>query len=212
MLGGLRGAAVADFEAANPEENVFGDIGGVVGDAFEMTGSEYEVEIGSGEAGIFGHSGKQGFEDFVAILVHEVVAFEDLRGELDILIDESPEALGDHGADGGGHRLEIGGNGNIAQGGERNGALAQIDGEIAHAFEIVIDFQSGDDHADVGIEKIALAQHADGVLVDEDFHFVDAWLGEKNFAGEAFITFEQSPKRAIDGGLDGAGLGNEIIH
>ena len=81
--------------------------------------------------------------------------------------------------------------------GERNGALAQIDGEIAHAFEVVVDFQCSDDQADVGFEQVALAQHADGVLVDQNFHFVDARLGEKYFACETLVSFEHGPQGAV---------------
>jgi hypothetical protein len=96
--------------------------------------------------------------------------------------------------------------------GEGDGAFAEIDGEVAHALEVVIYFEGGDDEADVGIEHFALAQHADGVLVDQDFHFIDARLGEEDFAGETFVAFEQGPESAIDRGLDCAGLGDEVIH
>ena len=76
----LFGAAVADFQAAHPEENVLGDIGGVVGDAFEMAGGENVVEIGRRQRGVFGHAGEQGFENLIAILVNDIVAFEHLCG------------------------------------------------------------------------------------------------------------------------------------
>ena len=60
---------------------------------------------------------------------------------------------------------------------ERNGSLAEIHSEIAHSFEIVVDLERGDDQADVGIKEVPLAQQSDGMLVDNDFHLVDARLG-----------------------------------
>ncbi len=124
----------------------------------------------------------------------------------------APETFGNHGAHGSGHRLEVGGDVDVAHLGEGDGAFAEVDGEIAHALEVVIYFQGGDDEADVGIEHFALAEHADGVLVNQDFHFVDAGLGEEDFAGEAFVAFEQSPEGAIDRGLHRARLGHQIVH
>jgi len=63
-----------------------------------------------------------------------------------------------------------------------------------------------------GIEHFALTQHADGVLVYQDFHFINAGFGEEDFAGQTFVAFEQGPERAIDRGLYCAGLGDQIIH
>ena len=90
-------ATVADFQAADPEQNVFGDIGGVVGDAFQVTGGEDVVEIGSGEGGIGGHASEQGFENLVAILVNDIVAPESLlaraRELAALLMENSPASL-----------------------------------------------------------------------------------------------------------------------
>ncbi len=199
---------MADFEAANPEQDIFGDVGGVVGDAFEMAGGEDVVEIGSGERRIRGHAREQRFENLVTILVHDIIAFEHLGGQIHVLVDKSAETFGNHGADGSDHWLELGRDVDFAHLGEGDGAFAEVDGEIAHALEVVIDFQGGDDEADVSIEHFALAEHADGVLVNQDFHFVDARLGEEDLAGETFVAFEQGPKSAIDRGLDRAGLGD----
>src|ERR1700690_670155 len=50
--------SVTDFEATDPEEDVFGDVGGMVGNAFEMARSQDEMEIWSGQCGILGHAGE----------------------------------------------------------------------------------------------------------------------------------------------------------
>jgi len=38
--------AVTDVEAADPVDDVFGDVGGVVGDAFEMARGQDELKAG----------------------------------------------------------------------------------------------------------------------------------------------------------------------
>src|SRR4029077_6569030 len=51
-------AAVTHFEATNPEQNVFGDVGGVIRDAFEVARGQDEVQVRSGERGILAHAQK----------------------------------------------------------------------------------------------------------------------------------------------------------
>src|SRR5882672_11739425 len=91
---GKRGGttAVADVEAADPENDVFGDVGGVVGDAFEMARGQDELEAGAHERGLLGHALKKMLENAVAVLIDHVVAFENLRGHFDVAKNESTEA------------------------------------------------------------------------------------------------------------------------
>jgi len=42
---------MTDIEATHPENNVFGNVGGVVGDAFEVTRCEDELQAGLTEPG-----------------------------------------------------------------------------------------------------------------------------------------------------------------
>src|SRR5215813_1051642 len=91
-------AAMTNLEAAHPEQNVLGDVGGVIRNSLEMPGGEHKMKIRSGKGGIASHAGKKRFKNRVAIAVHDIVAFKHLGGEIHILVDQCAEALGDHGA------------------------------------------------------------------------------------------------------------------
>ena len=54
-------------------DDVLGDVGGVVADAFEIFGDEDELEGGKDYAGIAHHVGEQLAEDLVAEVVDLVV-------------------------------------------------------------------------------------------------------------------------------------------
>ena len=114
---------------------------------------------------------------------YDVVAFENLRGHLDVAEDERAEALAHHGAYGGGHRSELFRELGLGQLAQRDHALGEVHGDVADAFEVVGDFEGGDDQAHLVVGEGATAQQADSVLVDDDLHFVDAWLEKENFAG-----------------------------
>ena len=88
----LPASSVANFEPPNPEENVFGDICRVVGDALQVARSQHEMKIGGDERRVLTHPGQQAFENAVAILVNNVVAFENLGRQLDVAVDQSAQA------------------------------------------------------------------------------------------------------------------------
>src|SRR5690348_15346284 len=95
---------MTDIEATDPENNVFGNVGGVVGDAFEVTRGEDELQARADRAWFTGHTQKLALKDAIAVLIHDVVAFQDCGGHLDIAENERSEALADHAAHGGNHR------------------------------------------------------------------------------------------------------------
>ena len=96
-----------------------------------------------------------------------------------------------------------------------NHAFGDVDGEVADAFQVIGDFLGGHDAADFLVIQQAGAQHAHGVVVDQNFHLIDARLDQENLAGEFGGCFQigaqQCIERALDAALDGAGHGNQII-
>src|ERR1700730_13265040 len=157
---------MAYVEAAHPENDVLRDVGGMVGDALEVSRGENELHARTDQCCLLGHGGEQILEDAIAVLVHHVVAFEDLRGHFDIAKDERAEALADHRANG-------------------DRTLREVDSEVADALEVVGYFQGGDDEAHLVVRKGAAAEQAYGVLIDHDFHFVDARLEKEYFTGKS---------------------------
>ena len=61
-----------------------------------------------------------------------------------------------------------------------------------------------------------MAKQADGVLIDDNFHFVDARLKKEHLTRESgslgTVKADNSVQRAVHGAFDGARHGNQIIH
>jgi hypothetical protein len=64
---------VADVLALDDVDDVFGDVGGVVADAFEVLGDEDEFERGEDDARITHHVGEEFAEDLVAVVVDLII-------------------------------------------------------------------------------------------------------------------------------------------
>src|SRR5580658_3945286 len=92
----LRVATVANIPSAKPEQNVLGNIGGMIGNAFQVPGGEYQMENRVHAMGILGHICEQALEDPVAVGVDDIIALEDFGSEVHIAEDEGAETLADH--------------------------------------------------------------------------------------------------------------------
>ena len=88
---------VTNVGAADPEDDVFGDVGGVVADALEIAGDDQGVEGLGGELGFFLDEGGERVEGSVVHVVDLIVEFEDGAGEVGIAFDEGLEGFADHG-------------------------------------------------------------------------------------------------------------------
>src|SRR6476646_9356393 len=67
--------------ALDDVDDVLGDVGGVIADALEVFGNEYELEGGKDHAGISHHVGEQLAEDLVAVVIDLVIGGEDFLRE-----------------------------------------------------------------------------------------------------------------------------------
>src|SRR6058998_3293968 len=180
---------MADVKSADPEDDVFGNVGSVVGDALEVTRGENELHAGAHQLGLLSHVLEQLLENAVAVLTHDIVAFENLRGHLEVPENQGAKTLADHGAYGGGHGSQLFGNLRALQFTERNDAFGEVHRDVADAFEIIGDLQSGDDEAHLVVRERAAAEQPDGVFIDDNFI-----------------------ERAVHGAFDSARHGNEIVH
>ena len=102
-------ASVTHVESANPENNVLGDVGGVIRDALQIARGQNELKLRRGLAGIFGHPREKMFEDLIAIAVHHIVRLKHLSGQDNIAENQCPQAAPQHSADGAGHWFEVAG-------------------------------------------------------------------------------------------------------
>src|SRR5205823_5122485 len=72
--------SVTNIETTDPEDDVLGNVGGVVGDAFKVAGGKNELEARAHQRGLFGHVQEELFKNAIAVLIDDIVAFEHLRG------------------------------------------------------------------------------------------------------------------------------------
>ena len=87
---------MADVAAGDDVDDVFGDVGGVVADAFEIFGDENQLERRKDDGGIFHHVGEQLAEHLIAEQIHLVVASEDAAGEFHVAANQGIQAVADH--------------------------------------------------------------------------------------------------------------------
>src|SRR6266516_6312164 len=73
---------MADVAAGDHVNHILGEVGSVVGDAFQVLCHQDKVKGGENERGVFHHVGEELPEDLVAQLVHLVVAGQDSFGQL----------------------------------------------------------------------------------------------------------------------------------
>ncbi|HEX9507155.1 MAG TPA: hypothetical protein VF947_02045, partial [Myxococcales bacterium] len=151
---------MADVEAADPKDDVLGDVGGVVRDAFEVARGKNELQARAHQRGLLSHVLEQLFENAIAVLIDDIVASENLCGHLEVAENERAEALADHGAHRGGHRSQLSGNLRALHLAEGDDALGEIHREVADAFQVIGNFQCGDDQAHLIIGKRASAKQA----------------------------------------------------
>src|SRR5580700_3925999 len=127
---------MADIQPADPEDDVLGNVSGVVGDALEVSSSENELHSWADQSGLLCHILHELVEDAVAVLIDDIVALQDLTGHFDVAKNEGAEALADHGADRRGHGSQFLRQLRGWHVAERDNALGEIYGEVADALEI----------------------------------------------------------------------------
>ena len=76
----VREPTVAHVEAAYPEDDVFGNIRSVIGKPFQIAAGEDELQILGDIAGRLLHAVEEPLENFIALVVHQVIAFQYLTG------------------------------------------------------------------------------------------------------------------------------------
>src|SRR5690348_2717010 len=191
---------VADVAAGDEVDDVFGDVGGVVADAFEIFGDHDEFEGREDDGGIFHHVGEQLAKELIAKAIDLVVTLEDGLREFLVAADKRVEAIADHGFGEFAHARKIDVRLYLRVAHDAHGGMGDVDGLIADAFKVAIDARHGEKKAEVGSHGRLKSQGALNALVDFDLHFVDGvFLGEDGF-GEALVAIENG----VDGLVDGA--------
>jgi hypothetical protein len=84
----FRGHVVADVGALHPEDDIFGDVGGVVGNTLEIAGYEQRIEGLPHYFGTLVHGLHELDEGIVLHPIDDVIHFEDGLSEFRLAFDE----------------------------------------------------------------------------------------------------------------------------
>ena len=190
---------VADIGAANPEDDIFRDVGGVVADALQVAGDDEGVEGLRGLVWLLFDEGAECVEGCIVHLIHLVVEMEDRLSEFGVGFDEGLERLAHHCGGQGGKLGDVDGQLDVSEGPHLADADGDVDGLVAYALEIGVDANDGEDEAQVDGHGLLHREEVEGHLVDLALKTVDGWFG----AEDKLADGEVAGPVCLDGALDG---------
>jgi hypothetical protein len=76
-----------------------------------------------------------------------------------------------------------------------------IDGQVAHALEIIVNFDRRGNETKVDRHGLLQRQQASRQLVDLDFHLVDPRLILLHLSRQRFVLFDEGLDASLNGGL-----------
>ncbi len=187
LVGFGEGEFVADVGAADPEDDVFCDVGGVVGGTLEVSGDDDGVEGLTAEFRLPLH----GFDEFSlngsVHVVYLVVQFEDVFGEFSVCLEERLDGGADHDSDFFSHVGDVEGQRDGRHVLHGAGALGDVGCLVADAFEITVDLDDGEDEAEIDGHGLLFGEEVVGHLVDGGFGCVDGVLDLEDVLAEAEV-------------------------
>jgi len=87
---------MADVDTTYQEDDVLGDIGGVIGDALEVPRHEHEVDSSRDDRRILLHDLQQLGIDFIPQGVHFIISGEHLGGQFGVTLHEGIQTSVQH--------------------------------------------------------------------------------------------------------------------
>ena len=152
--------------------------------------------------GIADHDLDEVVVDAVLQLVDPVVGLADAVGGLDVAGDEGVEGVAEHGAGAGGHLRDV--DQRLDQRLARHHLHDRADalGVIAHALEVDVDRERGDDHAQVDGHRRLLREQLQRLLVDLVAGAVDLVVVADHGVGERRVAVDERLQRALDLAID----------
>jgi hypothetical protein len=188
---------VADIGALHPEDHILGDVGGVVGDSFQVARYEERVKSLANHIRALIHRLYQLDEGIVLHAIDHVIHLKYGLRELGFAFDESFERPANHGAHGCAHASNI----DWQIGGRKfshvHNTLSDVYGLVADAFEIGINFGYGKDEAQIDSHGLLHGKEIESRLVDFPLRRVDQALAFKNHLAAGEVTINVRLSRTI---------------
>ena len=191
-------ADVPDVLAVDHEHDQLRQIGAVIRYAFQPLGHRLHVDPALDGLGVAHHRGQDLAEDLVIELVHRVVASDDVTRLVLVAMDERIDRVAHHALDEvrGAHDFIV-----VAQqglGGQVDGPLADVDGQISDALQVRDHLEGQRDEAQVGAHGLTLCEDHQAQLVDVDFGLIDLVVSLDGAPREFHVPLDQSPNRIGD--------------
>src|SRR5215469_5635803 len=141
---------MADVAAGNEVNHVFGDVRGVIANAFKIFRDENQLKSREDDRRIFHHVGKQFAKELVAKTIDLIVALEHAAGEIDIRADQGIQTIPDHSFGKFAHARQVNVGFYLRMAKNTHRRLRDVDGLIADTFEITVDARNCQEEAEVG--------------------------------------------------------------
>jgi hypothetical protein len=180
---------VAYIGSADPEDNVLGDVGGVICDSLQITGNQQRVQGLTGLGGLLVHAFDQIDESFVAHAVDHIVHLEHGLRQLSFGLDKGFQSSPHHGTGGGSHAWDIH---RQVYGGQFNHihyALGDIDALVSDAFQVRVDFGNRKDEAQVCSHGLLHGQQVESQFIDFPLRGIDLAFTFKNQVATGKVAF-----------------------
>ena len=202
---------MADVGAPDPEDHVFGDVGGVVGGALEVAGDDDGAEGLAAEDGVLLHDGDEFGLDGAVEVVDLVVEFEDRLGQLGVGFEQRLDGAAHHDADLFAHVGDVDRKRDGREVAQAFGALGDVVCLVADALEVAVDFDDGEDEAEVDGHGLLLGEEVVGHLVDVALGGVDGGLDLPYVGAEAHVAGEVGFEGELERLLGEGGHGEELV-
>ncbi len=201
---------VADDSAGGDVDDLLGDVAGVGVDHLEAPGHGVECEGGVDGEAAFREGGLGVAEDDALELFDGFVAGEDGSGEVGVEGFEAPGGVGEEADDAVGHDTEGFGDA-VLEAGEGLAHLGDVYGSVGDAFELVVDLDDGEDHAEAvvgegGLLAGDLAEEFDGGAFDLDVDTVDGFVCLDDALAALGVAGEDGLDGLVEHGGDAASL------
>ena len=158
-------------------ENILGDVGGVVRQAFEIARDAEEQHDGIEVLEVGADDLFELVDEFCVKQVDLVVGDQDLPRHHGILADQRVQRLLDDGPRAVGHHGDVDRHRHWVLVEQLEGALGDIGGEVADSLQFAVDLDHGSNEAQVTGHRLVEREELEALLLDVDLVLVDQDVG-----------------------------------
>lgn len=183
------------------EDDVLGDIGGVVPKTFQIPRDQNQIERRLDIVGMRFHMNSQVLKDLVFDFINTVIGRQDLPGHLDITANERIQGVLHHSPNEVGHDLQLRNDRQRTASQVVLARVSDIDRLIAHALKIRVDLDDGQNQSQIFRHRTLLRQKSEARVIHADLLFVDFFLDVVNETEPDLISLDETRRHFREGPL-----------